>query len=112
MKTLSKKKKQFLIDHLTEILHKNLSITAFSREDESNQQLLRLYKTERTLIFGRILIGTIHLRYGNGSDCFPNFSTLIFKFSLNLTSLKRSNILKNTQPRMFGSEPNASALWR
>jgi len=40
------------------------------------------------LIFGRIWIGTIYLRNGNGFDCFSNFSTL------NLSSLERSNILK------------------
>ena len=49
----------FLVDHLTEILHKNLEIGTIWREDESSQQLLRLYKTKITLVFSRIRIGTI-----------------------------------------------------
>jgi len=52
----------------------------FWRKDESNQQLLRLDKIERMLVFGRIEIGTIYLRKGNGLDCFSNFSTLILEF--------------------------------
>jgi len=85
----------FPTDHLTELLHEKLLISAFRREDESNQQLLRFYKIERILIFGRIQIGMIYLSKGKGFDCFPNFSTLILKFKLNLTSVKRSNILKS-----------------
>jgi len=75
-----RQKNPFLVDHLTEILHANLLISAFWREGESNQQLLRRYKIERNLIFGRIQIGTIYLRIGIGFDCFPNFFTLILKF--------------------------------
>ena len=80
-------KDSFLVDHLTDLLHKihqsshwlhrtlmHIKINAFRREDESNQQLLRLYKIERTSIFDRILIGTIYLRKGNGIDCVLNFS--------------------------------------
>jgi len=47
----------------------------FLREDKSNHHLLRLYKIERILIFGRIQIGTIYLRKENGFDCFVNYST-------------------------------------
>ena len=52
----------------------NLQISAFRREDESNQQLLRLYRIERVLIIDRIQIGTIYLRKWNGFNCFSNFS--------------------------------------
>ena len=45
-------------------MHENLLISAFWREDESNQQLLRLCKIQRILIFGRIQIGTVSLRKG------------------------------------------------
>jgi len=61
-------------------MHENLLISAFWREDESNQQLLRLYKLERILIFDRIQIGTIYLRKWNGFNSFSNFSTLILNF--------------------------------
>jgi len=50
MNTLSHKN-PFLTDHLTEMLHENLQITAFWREDESDQQLLRLNKIERIFDF-------------------------------------------------------------
>jgi len=33
-------KHPFLVDHSTEILHKHLYVSAFWREDKSNQQLL------------------------------------------------------------------------
>jgi len=79
MITISQKN-PFLTDHLTKILHENLLISAFWREDESNQQFLRLFKIERILSFGRIQIWTIYLRKGNGFDCFSNFSTLTLKF--------------------------------
>jgi len=36
---------------------KTPKLSAFWREDESNQQLSRLNKIERILIFGRTLIG-------------------------------------------------------
>jgi len=49
MSTLSQNH-SFLIDHLTEILHKNLN----QREGESSQQHLRLYKIEKTSSFGPI----------------------------------------------------------
>jgi len=64
----SAKKIHFLPIILTELLHENIFICAFWREDEWNQQLLRLYKIERILIFGRIQIGTIYLGKGNGFD--------------------------------------------
>ena len=51
--TYKAKKSPFLIDHLTEIMHKTSKTIAFWREDESNQQLLHLYKIERSLTFGR-----------------------------------------------------------
>jgi len=52
----------FFIDHFTEILHKNLKISAFRREDESNQPLLRHYKIERILFIDWIQIGTVYLK--------------------------------------------------
>jgi len=59
MNTLSQKN-PFPTDHLTEILHENLSISAFWREDESNQQLLRLYKIWKNPDFWSDSIETIY----------------------------------------------------
>jgi len=85
---------------LTEMLLINLKIRAFWRENKSKQQFSRVYKIERILIFGQIWWGRVICSEGmNGFNCFPIFSTLTLKFQLNMTSLKRSYILRTNTPK-------------